>query len=159
MEWPGRERCPAVSRIANNSETMRWIAILRPHYVLQLLILSTGTRFQRVSEHYMVTRTFLSILTLERGPASTSAQYNSMEYGPTQGFLPVHLVKGILWWYITTHGPGIVDPPPLPPKGQKIPLPTFLAQTKPPPTQAGKNSLVKKLHPPIPHPPPNMYLT
>ena len=153
------KRCPAALRIAHNSETMRLIEILRSHYVLQLLILSTGTRFQRVSEHYMVTKMFWSILTLERGPASTSAQYNSMECRPTHGILPVHLVKGILWSYITTHGPGIVAPPPLPPKGQKIPLPTFHAQTKPPPTQAGKNSLVKKLHPPIPHPPPNMYLT
>ena len=122
---------------------MRLIEILRSRYVLQLLILSTGTRFQRVSEHYMVTRTFLLILTLERGLALTSARYNSMECRPTQGFLPVHLVKGLLWSYITTHGPGIADPP-LPPTGQKIPLPTFYAQTKPPPTQAGKNSLVKK---------------
>ena len=45
---------------------MRQIENLRSHYFLQLLILSTGAHFQRVSEHYMVTRTFLSILTLER---------------------------------------------------------------------------------------------
>ena len=52
---------------------MRLIEILRSRYVLQLLILSTGTRFQRVSEHYMVTRMFLLILTLERGqvPSTT----------------------------------------------------------------------------------------
>ena len=56
---------------------MRRIEILRTPYALQLLILSTGTHFQRVSEHYMVTRTFLSILTLERGPAC--APYNSMD--------------------------------------------------------------------------------
>ena len=45
---------------------MRPIEILRASYALQLLILSTGAHFQRVSEHYMVTRTFLLILTLER---------------------------------------------------------------------------------------------
>ena len=45
----------------------------------------------------MATRKFLSILTFERGLAPTSAQYNSMEYGPTQGFVPVHLVKGIYY--------------------------------------------------------------
>ena len=74
---------------------MRQIEILRASYALQLLILSTVTYFQPISEHYMVTWTFLSILTLERGLAPTSAQYNSMECGPTQGFLHVHLVKGI----------------------------------------------------------------
>ena len=66
MEWPGTETCPKSSRIANNSETMCQIENLRSHYFLQLLILSTGAHFQRVSEHYMVTRTFLLILTLER---------------------------------------------------------------------------------------------
>ena len=45
---------------------MRQIEILRASYVLQLLILSTGTHFQRVSEYYMVARPFLSILSLER---------------------------------------------------------------------------------------------
>ena len=116
---------------------MRLIKILRSRYVLQLLILSTGTHFQRVSEHYMVTRTLLWILTLERDLASTSAQYNSMECGPTQGFLPVHLVKGILWSYITTHVPGIVDPP-LPPKFQKNKHPHFSCSDQTPPPQAGK---------------------
>ena len=40
--------------------------ILRASFALQLLILSTGTHFQHVSEHYIVTRTSLSILTLKR---------------------------------------------------------------------------------------------
>ena len=132
---------------------MSLIEILRSRYVLQLLILSTGTRFQRVSEHYMVTRTFLLILTLERGLALTSARYNSMECRPTQGFLPVHLVKGLLWSYITTHGPGIADPPPLPPTGQKLPLPTFYAQTKTTTNPSGKKQLGQKITPS--HPPPS----
>ena len=66
MEWPGTETCPKTWTIANNSEIMHRIEILRSRYVLQLLILSTRTHFQRVSEHYMVTRTSLWILTLER---------------------------------------------------------------------------------------------
>ena len=45
---------------------MHQIEILRALYALQLLILSTGAHFQRVSEHYMVTRTSLLILILER---------------------------------------------------------------------------------------------
>ena len=72
---------------------MRLIEILRSRYVLQLLILSTRTHFQRVSEHYMVTRTFLSIFTLEREcpvhgwSISIYGEYSIwMEYGPTQGF-------------------------------------------------------------------------
>ena len=64
-----------IIHIAILSATVRWIEILRARYALQLLILSTRTHFQRVSEHYMVTRMFLSILTLERGPAC--APYNS----------------------------------------------------------------------------------
>ena len=66
MGSPRPESCPAALRIANNSETMRRFKILGASYVLQLLILSTGTHFQHVSEHYMVARTFFSILTLER---------------------------------------------------------------------------------------------
>ena len=85
MEWPGTETCPKSSRIANNSETMRQIEILRASYALQLLNLSSRTHFQRISEHYLVTRTFLSILTLEIGPAPTSAQYNSLGRDRTFG--------------------------------------------------------------------------
>ena len=68
---------------------MRQIEILRASYALQLLILSTGAHFQRVSEHYMVTRTFLSILTLERERSGTkSVPYNSMDgVVLTQGFI------------------------------------------------------------------------
>ena len=55
MEWPGTQTCPKTWTIANISETMGRIEILKALYVLQLLILSTGTHFQRVSEHYMVT--------------------------------------------------------------------------------------------------------
>ena len=40
---------------------MRRIEILMAPYALQLLILSTGAHFQRVSEYYIVTRTFLWI--------------------------------------------------------------------------------------------------
>ncbi len=77
IEWPGTQTCPKLSRNAIISETMCQIEILRAYYALQLLILSTWAHFQRVSEHYMVTRTFLSILTLERlksGPNSTIAE-------------------------------------------------------------------------------------
>ena len=91
---------------------MHQIEILRALFTLQLLILSTGAHFQHVSDHYMVTRTFLSILTLEKGLASTSAQYNSMEHGSTEGFYPLHLVMVILWSWIATHGSGTVALPP-----------------------------------------------
>ena len=40
---------------------MSRIEILRASYALQLLILSTGAHFQRVSEYYIDTRTFLWI--------------------------------------------------------------------------------------------------
>ena len=121
MEWPGRERCPAVSRIANNSKTVRRIEILRSRYVLQLLILSTGTHFQRVSEHYMVTRTFLSIFTLERERSGTkSTQYISMAGVRTYSRLYLCIWRRVYIVRITTHGPGIVDPPPGPPTTPKM---------------------------------------
>ena len=129
---------------------MRLIEILRSCYVLQLLILSTGTRFQRVSEHYMVTRTFLLILTLERGPALTSARYNSMERRPTQGFLPVHLMKGLLWSYITTHGPGIADPLTTPNRAKNS-SPHFLCSDQTTTNPSGKKQLGQKITPS--HPP------
>ena len=58
MEWPGTQTCPKTWTIANNSETMGRIEILRALFTLQLLILSTGTHFQRVFEPYMVTKTY-----------------------------------------------------------------------------------------------------
>ena len=136
---------------------MRLIEILRSRYVLQLLILSTGTRFQRVSEHYMVTRTFLLILTLERGLALTSARYNSMECRPTQGFLPVHLVKGLLWSYITTHRPGIADPPHYPQQGKKFLSPLFMLRPNHHQPKREKTAWSKNYT--LPSPPANMYLT
>ena len=158
MEWPGTQTCPKTWTIANNSDTMHWIEILRSRYVLQLLILSTRTHFQCVSEHYMVTRTFLSIFTLEREISGTkSAQYPSMAGVRTYSRLYLCIWRRVYIVRITTHGPGIVDPPPGPPTTPKMTkqtnTPTFLAQTKlPPPPQArpqsGKNSLVKKLPPP-----------
>ena len=64
------------------------IEILMASYALQLLILSTGAHFQRITEHYMVTRTFLSILTLDREVQHQEVPSTIvwMEYGPTQGF-------------------------------------------------------------------------
>ena len=118
------EMCPKLSRSAIISETMHQIEILKASYALQLSILSTGTHFQRVSEHYMVTRKFLSILTFERGLASASAQYKSMEYGRTQGFVPVHLVKGIYYSWARDNWP-----PHTPPKmAKKFNTPTFLGR-------------------------------
>ena len=80
--------CPKSSRSAIISEILHRIEILRALFTLQLLILSTRTHFQRVSEHYMVTRTFLSILTLEREVQHQEVPSTIvwMEYGPTQGF-------------------------------------------------------------------------
>ena len=54
------------------------IEILRSRYVLQLLILSTRTHFQRVSEHYMVTRTYLWILSCHI--AGAGARYTVQRY-------------------------------------------------------------------------------
>ena len=42
MEWPGTQTCPKTWTIANNSETMGRIEILRSRYVLQLLIFVSG---------------------------------------------------------------------------------------------------------------------
>ena len=126
------------------------IEILRALFTLQLLILCTRAHFQRVSEHYMVTRTFLLILTLERGLALTSARYNSMECRPTQGFLPVHLVKGLLWSYITTHGPGIANPPTTPNRAKNS-SPHFLCSEQTTTNPSGKKQLGQKITPS--HPP------
>ena len=148
MEWPGVEMCPKSSRIANNSETMRQIENLRSHYLLQLLILSTGAHFQRVSEHYMVTRTFLSILTLERSSRCPVQYYTVRHPQLFCGKLvqSMHTVANIYtssllrlyypraWDSWPPQGPpGPPRAPPLPPKWQETNTSTFLAQTKPRP--------------------------
>ena len=130
MEWPGTQTCPKTWTIANKSETMHWIEILRSRYVLQLLILSTRTHFQRVSEHYMVTRTFLSNFTLERQRSGAkSAQYISMDGVRTHSRLYLCIWWRVYYVRITTHGPGIVDPPQgphYPQNGKKQTPPLFL---------------------------------
>ena len=66
---------------------MRQIEILRASYVLQLLILSTGTHFQHVSEHYVYGHqsVFVNFDFGEKGQAG--AQYNSTQYGTHKCFV------------------------------------------------------------------------
>ena len=61
MEWPGTQTCPKIWTIANNSETMGRIKILRALFTLQLLILSTGTHFQPRIPTYLGSRGLKSL--------------------------------------------------------------------------------------------------
>ena len=132
---------------------MHRIEILTALFTLQLLILSTGTHFQRVSEHYMVTRTFLSIfssqgtINKQTGPA----QRPQLQCGVVGSTIQSTRHRVLASFFL----PGIVDPPqgpqgpPTTPKMAKNKHPHFSCSDQTTTTPiSGKNSFVKKLHPP-----------
>ena len=127
---------------------MHRIEILTALFSLQLLILSTGTHFQRVSEHYMVTRTFLSIFSSQGtiNKQTRPAQRPQLQCGVVGSTIQSTRHRVLASFFL----PGIVDPPrapkapPLPPKWQKNKHPHFSCSDQTTTTPiSGKNSFVK----------------